>query len=102
MLRDKMVELLKEVDTLKTLKIPCKPKWKKLREESISEVKNKIIEALIVHCNLKCEENKKEVMTKIFDVAYSHRYDYDNLSEVDAIIFVIDMLIGFYNKLEEK
>ena len=102
MLRDKMIELLKEVDTLKTLKIPYKPRWEKLREESILEAKDKIIEELVVHCNLKCEKNKKEVITKIFDVAYSHRYDYDNLSEVDAIIFVIDMLVGFYNKLEEK
>ena len=94
MLRDKMIELLKEVDTLKTLKIPYKPRWEKLREESILEAKDKIIEELVVHCNLKCEKNKKEVITKIFD--------YDNLSEVDAIIFVIDMLVGFYNKLEEK
>jgi hypothetical protein len=93
-LRDKMIELLKEVDTLKTLKIPYKPRWEKLREESILEAKDKIIEELVVHCNLKCEKNKKEVITKIFD--------YDNLSEVDAIIFVIDMLVGFYNKLEEK
>lgn len=41
-------------------------------------------------------------MTKIFDIASSHRYDYDNLSEADTIIFVVDMLVEFYNKLEEK
>jgi hypothetical protein len=101
MLRNELIELLKEIDTLKTLKIPYRPKWEKLREESISEAKDKIIEALVASCNLKREENKKEVMTKIFNIAYSHRYDYDNLSEVDAIIFVVDMLVGFYNKLGE-
>ena len=102
MLRHKIFELLKEVDTLETLKIPYKPKWEALREESISEVKDKIIEALTANYDLKREKNKKEVMTKIFDIASSHRYDYDNLSESDAIIFVVDMLVEFYNKLGEE